>query len=77
MLADPTPEEYTSEEPIPYASEEAPEQAALSDIFQDGAIDNDEEEEEEDASSIGEPEFVITWELPEVSSQSRIDSQTH
>jgi hypothetical protein len=76
MLADPTPEEYTSEEPIPYASEEAPEQAALSDIFQDGAIDDDEEEE--DASSIGEPEFVITWELPEVSSQSRIDShQTH
>lgn len=65
MLADPTPEEYTSEEPIPYASEEAPEQVALSDIFQDGAIDDDDDE---DASSIGEPEFVITWELPEVSS---------
>ncbi|KAG0694726.1 hypothetical protein DFH29DRAFT_985177 [Suillus ampliporus] len=62
-LADPSPEEDTSEESTLHAFEEAAEQAALSDVLQDGAIGDDDEE---DTSSMGEPEFIIIWELPEV-----------
>jgi hypothetical protein len=64
-LLDPSPEEDTVEESVPHAFEEGPEQAALSDILQDGTIGDEDDDEDK---SMGEPEYVITWQLPEVPS---------
>lgn len=65
-LLDPSPEEDTAEESIPDAFEEGPEQAALSDVLQDGTIGDEDDEDEDEDKSMGEPEYVITWQLPEV-----------
>ncbi|KAG2078052.1 hypothetical protein BDR04DRAFT_1147753 [Suillus decipiens] len=62
-LPDPSAEEDTSKEFISHAFEEAAEQMALLDVFQDSTIGDDDEDE--NMSSVGEPEFIITWELPE------------
>ncbi|KAG2111091.1 hypothetical protein DEU56DRAFT_936200, partial [Suillus clintonianus] len=61
-LADPSPEDDTDEYNAP-AFEEAIEEAALVDIFPEGTVTDDEDDE-----GVEQPEFTISWELPEVSS---------
>ncbi|KAG1845653.1 hypothetical protein F4604DRAFT_1595417 [Suillus subluteus] len=61
-LADPSPEDDTDEYNAP-AFEEAIEETALMDIFPEGTVSDDEDDE-----GMEQPEFTISWELPEVCS---------
>ncbi|KAG1719291.1 hypothetical protein EDD22DRAFT_983371 [Suillus occidentalis] len=58
-LPDPSLEDDTGEDF--FAPEEAPEEAALSDILPDSTVSDDEED------IVGKPEYTICWQLPEVS----------
>ncbi|KAG1879878.1 hypothetical protein F4604DRAFT_1923085 [Suillus subluteus] len=58
-LDEPSPENDTDEYTVP-AFEEAVEEAVLMDVLPDGTISDDEDDE-----VIAEPEFTISWELPE------------
>jgi hypothetical protein len=65
-LLDPSPEEDIVEESVPHTFEEGPEQVALSDVLQDGTISDEDDEDDDEDKCMGEPEYVITWQLPEV-----------
>ncbi|KAG1854571.1 hypothetical protein F4604DRAFT_1685944 [Suillus subluteus] len=56
-LPDPSPEDDTGEDY--FVAEEAAEDAVLSDILPDSTVSDDKEE------TVGKPEFIICWELPE------------
>ncbi|KAG1887308.1 hypothetical protein F4604DRAFT_1917113 [Suillus subluteus] len=58
-LDEPSPKNDTDEYTVP-AFEEAVEEAVLMEILPDGTISDDEDDE-----VIAEPEFTISWELPE------------
>ncbi|KIK32257.1 hypothetical protein CY34DRAFT_19173 [Suillus luteus UH-Slu-Lm8-n1] len=64
-LLDSSPKEDTIEESIPHAFEEGPEQVALSDVLQDSTIGDKDDQDDDEDKSMGEPEYVITWQLPE------------
>ncbi|KAG1740564.1 hypothetical protein EDD22DRAFT_982220 [Suillus occidentalis] len=64
-LLDPSPEEDIIEESVPHTFEEGPEQVVLSDVLQDGTISDEDDEDDDEDKSMGEPEYIITWQLPE------------
>lgn len=70
-LAEPSLEDDADED-VASAFEEVAEEAVMMDLLPDDtASDNDDDE------AVGQPEFTIIWELPEVSAQLSICSCTH
>jgi len=65
-LIDPSPKEDIVEESVPRTFEEGPEQVALSDVLQDSTISDEDDKDDDKDKCMGEPEYVITWQLPEV-----------
>ncbi|KAG2121677.1 hypothetical protein BD769DRAFT_1629375 [Suillus cothurnatus] len=66
----PSPKEDIVEESVPHTFEEGPEQVALSDVLQDSTISDEDDKDDDKDKCMGEPEYVITWQLPEDISQT-------